>query len=325
MTPPHDAVAFLDFAPEPEDFLGAVLAGLGGKPKTLPCKYFYDSQGARLFEAICALPEYYPTRTELSIIRASGPAIAAHVGPEATLVEFGSGSGRKTRALIDALDRPSAYVAIDIARTALLAATRALARERPGLDVVAICGDYGAPLALPPVGVHGVGRSVGLFLGSTIGNFEPREAVGFLESARRVIGPGGAMIVGADLRKERAVLEAAYNDSRGVTAEFNMNLLRRINRELGGNFELESFAHHAPYNEALGRIEMHLVSRKAQDVTIARRRFRFEADETIHTESSHKYTVEGFQALAREAGFEPRAVWLDRAGLFSLHMLEIGV
>ena len=323
MTPPHDAIAFVDLAPEPEDFLGAVLSGLGASPKTLPCKYFYDARGARLFDSICALPEYYPTRTELSIIRTHGPAIAGHIGPHVTLVEFGSGSGQKTRALIDALDRPAAYVAIDISRTALLAATRALARERPGLEVMAICADYGAPIVLPGVQKSGPGRRVGIFLGSTIGNFLPEEAIAFLRTAREVIGPGGALLVGADLQKERAVLEAAYNDSRGVTADFNMNLLRRINRELGANFELDAFAHHAPYVETLGRIEMHLVSRKTQDVSIARRRFRFEPGETIHTENSHKYTVEGFQALAREAGFAPRDVWLDRARLFSLHFLEV--
>ncbi|MBM3483511.1 MAG: L-histidine N(alpha)-methyltransferase [Alphaproteobacteria bacterium] len=323
MTPPHDAIAFVDLAPEPEDFLGAVLAGLGAKPKTLPCKYFYDARGARLFDAICALPEYYPTRTELSIIRTQAAAIADCVGSHATLIEFGSGSGQKTRALIDALDRPAAYVAIDISRTALLAAIRTLARERPGLEVMAICADYGAPIVLPGVQRNAAGPRVGVFLGSTIGNLLPEEAVGFLKTARNVLGPGGAMLVGADLRKERAVLEAAYNDSRGVTADFNMNLLRRINRELGANFELDGFAHHAPYDETLGRIEMHLVSQKAQDVMIARRRFHFESGETIHTENSHKYSVEGFQAMAREAGFAPRAVWFDRARLFSLHCLEV--
>lgn len=319
----HAAISFVDFEPEPEDFLSAVLDGLSRPQKTLPCKFLYDARGARLFEEICRLPEYYPTRAEHSILRERGAEIAALAGAGVALIEFGSGSGIKTRALLDALERPTAYVAVDIARTALLAATRALARERPGLEVVAVCADYGARLGCLPLERSRAARRLGLFLGSTIGNFEPAEAVAFLANARALLGPGGAMLIGADLWKERAVLEAAYDDSRGVTAAFNLNLLRRINRELGGNFELGAFRHEARCIEETSRVEMHLVSLKAQHALVAGRRFSFDPGETIHTESSHKYAVEGFQAMARAAGFAPRQNWLDRAKRFSLHFLEV--
>jgi dimethylhistidine N-methyltransferase len=323
MKSPAEAVAFVDLEPELDSILHAVLMGLARQPKSLPCKLFYDARGARLFETICTLPEYYPTRTELAILRANGQAIAGALGPAATIVEFGSGSGEKTRALLDALERPAAYVAIDIARDAVLASTRAIARERPDLEAIAVCADYGAPLALPALAAGRRSRRVGLFLGSTIGNFAPGEAVAFLANARNLLGPGAAMIVGADLRKERALLEAAYNDSRGVTAEFNMNVLRRINRELGGTFDLGAFEHRAFFDDRLSRIEMHLASLKDQEALVARQRFRFAAGDTIHTENSHKYTLEDFGELARAAGFVPRAHWVDRARLFSLHYLEV--
>ena len=321
--PMHAAISFVDFEPEPEDFLSAVLDGLSRPQKTLPCKFLYDERGARLFEEICRLPEYYPTRAEHSIIKERGPEIAALAGAGVTVIEFGSGSGIKTRALLDALTAPKAYVAIDIARGALLASTRALARERPGLEVVAVCADYGTNLDGLPVERTGASRRLGLFLGSTIGNFEPDDAVAFLAGARALLGPGGALLIGVDLWKDRAVLEAAYDDSRGVTADFNLNLLRRINRELGGNFELGAFRHEARCVDQTSRVEMHLVSQKPQQAVVAGRRLFFGDGETIHTESSHKYVVDGFYAMARAAGFAPRDTWLDRARRFSLHFLDV--
>lgn len=319
----HAAISFVDFEPEPEDFLSAVHDGLSRPQKTLPCKFLYDERGARLFDEICRLPEYYPTRAEHSILKERGAEIAALSGDGVTVIEFGSGSGLKTRALLDALALPRAYVAIDIARGALLASTRSLARERPGLDVVAVCADYGAGLDRLSVESGIAPPRLGLFLGSTIGNFEPDEAVAFLSNARALLGQGGALLIGADLWKDKAVLEAAYDDSRGVTADFNLNLLRRINRELGGNFELGGFHHEARCVEESRRVEMHLVSLKAQQAVVAGRRFFFGAGETIHTESSHKYTVEGFREMAGAAGFAPRQTWLDRAERFSLHFLDV--
>ncbi len=318
----REAISFIDFEPEAADFLSEVLDGLTRPQKSLPCKFFYDSRGAALFDEICRLPEYYPTRAEHSIIVENGAEIAALAGPSAAVIEFGSGSGLKTRALLEALETPSAYIAIDIARDALLASTRALARERPDLEVIAVCADYGAGLDRLPEIKGAAVRRLGLFLGSTIGNFEPDEAIGFLRTARALLGPGGALLIGADLWKQREVLQAAYDDSRGVTAAFNMNLLRRINRELGGNFNLGAFRHEARCVEDTRRIEMHLVSAVRQQAVIAGHRFFFGIGETIHTENSHKYTVEGFHAMARMAGFAPRQTWLDRAERFSLHYLD---
>ena len=319
----HEAISFVDFEPEQADFLSEVLDGLSRPQKMLPCKFFYDARGARLFNEICRLPEYYPTRAEHSIIVERGAEIAALAGPGAAVIEFGSGSGTKTRALLDALKAPAAYIAIDIARAALLASTRALARERPGLEVMAVCADYVARLDRLPLMKGAAARRLGLFLGSTIGNFEADEAVDFLRTVCALLGPGGALLIGADLWKQREVLEAAYDDSRGVTADFNMNLLRRINRELGGNFDLGAFRHEAHCVDEARRVEMHLVSRVRQQVAIAGRCFFFEVGETIHTENSHKYSVEGFQAMARSAGFVPRQAWLDRAKRFSLHFLDV--
>ena len=323
MTVTEAQFSFVDCRPEAEDFLGAVLDGLARPQKTLPCKFLYDERGARLFDEICRLPEYYPTRAEHSILKERGAVIATLAGPGATVVEFGSGSGIKTNALLDALEEPAAYVAIDIARSALLAATRAMARERPGLEVVAVCADYGTGMSELPIESAPDGPRLGLFLGSTIGNFEREEAVDFLRHAGALLGEGNALLIGADLWKDRAVLEAAYDDAQGVTANFNLNLLRRINRELDGNFDLDAFRHEARCVDETQRIEMHLVSEKDQQAVVAGNKFSFERGETIHTECSHKYTVEGFQALAREGGFTPRKAWLDRSERFSLHFLEV--
>jgi L-histidine Nalpha-methyltransferase len=295
------------------DFLSDVVAGLSLPQKALPPKYFYDAAGSRLFERICRLPEYYLTRAELALTRTHIGAIARFAGKGAELVEYGSGESLKTRLLIRAL-RPSAYLPVDISAAALRAATLRLAREFPKLRIVPVHGDFSRPLDLP----SSKRRRIVYFPGSTIGNLMPGEAHAFLSMTR---GPAMRMLVGVDLKKDANVLHAAYNDSRRVTAAFNLNLLARINRELGADFDLKRFAHYAFYNAALGRIEMHLVSLARQSVRIARHRFAFDAGESIHTENSYKYSVDDFGALAAQAGFAAKKVWMDRKGLFALHGL----
>jgi len=291
-----------------------VLAGLSLPQKALPPKYFYDAAGSRLFERICRLPEYYVTRAELSLTRANIGAIARFAGRGCELVEYGSGESLKTRLLLRAL-RPAAYVPIDISEIALRQSTRKLSRSFPWLKIVPVLGDFSRPIELP----RARAPRVVYFPGSTIGNLDPEEAHAFLAMTR---DQAARMLVGVDLRKDANVLHAAYNDSRGVTAAFNLNLLARINRELGADFDLRRFAHYAFYNAALGRVEMHLVSLERQSVRVARRRFRFERGESIHTENSYKYSAEGFRALAARAGYAGKRLWTDRKGLFALHGLR---
>ena len=312
--------ALHDRRPGAGSFLGDVIAGLSRPLKSLPPKYFYDARGSRLFDAICDTPEYYPTRTESALMSARAGAMARRLGPRCAVIEYGSGSGRKTRILLEALD-PVAYVPIDIARGQLKATAAAIAREFPRLAVVAVCADYSRPLALPELAALRARRRMIYFPGSTIGNLTPPEAAAFLANARRVVGPGGAMLVGVDLKKDAALLNAAYNDKRGITARFNLNLLRRINRELGADFDLAAFRHQAFYHAARGRIEMHLLSLKDQRVRIRGRAFSFRAGETIHTENSCKYSEDEFRRLAREAGFEPAGCWTDPRRLFAVHYL----
>jgi dimethylhistidine N-methyltransferase len=314
--------AFRDLRPAPGSFLDDVLNGLSQPQKTLEPKYFYDEAGSALFDAICDSPEYYPTRTEVAIMRSYAREMADRLGPQCALIEYGSGSGRKTRILIEAL-APVAYIPVDIAAAQLKASSAALAREFPGLAVCAVCADYSRPLVLPEPGGVNARRRIVYFPGSTIGNFTVPEAVAFLENARAVAGPGGGLLIGVDLKKGAARLNAAYNDAQGVTARFNLNLLARINRELGADFDLAAFRHHAFYNAGLGRIEMHLVSEREQQATVAGRVIRFRSGETIHTENSYKYSVEEFEALARGAGFTPSACWTDAERLFSVHYLTV--
>ena len=295
-----------------------VVAGLSRPQKTIPPKYFYDARGSRLFEAICRLKEYYPTRSELALTRRHLAAVARFAGGGCELIEYGSGASIKTRLLLRRL-RPARYVPVDISAPALRAAASRLGREFPWLETLAVAGDFSRPLQLPPA--RRGARRVAYFPGSTIGNLTPREAQQFLRRTRRRLGAGGAMLVGVDLKKDANVLHAAYNDAKGVTAAFNMNLLARINRELRGNFNLRRFRHYAFYNAALGRIEMHLVSLAPQTVRVGNRRFAFEAGESIHTENSYKYSVDGFRALAASAGFRAKQVWLDPQGRFALHGL----
>jgi dimethylhistidine N-methyltransferase len=298
------------------------LRGLALHPKRLPCKYFYDAAGSRLFDRICELPEYYPTRTELAILQADAPAMAKRLGPDCLVIEYGSGSGTKTRLLLDALARPAAYLPVDIARDHLEQSAAALAAESPNLQIMPVCADFTKPFALP-AGVPAGRRRAVYFPGSTIGNFGPAAARRLLARMARMAGRGGAVLIGVDLKKDPCVLEAAYNDAAGVTAAFNLNLLTRINRELGGTFHPSKFCHHALYGPTRGRVEMHLVSRCRQTVRVAGTDFAFEDGESILTECSYKYTVRGFQALAAAAGLRARQAWTDPQHWFSVQYFTV--
>jgi dimethylhistidine N-methyltransferase len=299
-------------------FAGDVLDGLAQHPKRLAPKYFYDAAGSELFEQITLLPEYYPTRTELGILRDRGREISAIVPKGAALVEFGAGATTKVRLLLNECAL-SAYVPVDISGDFLKGQAEALRRDFPGLDVYPVTADFTAPFALPEA--IAAMPKVGFFPGSTLGNFEPHEACAFLRSAGDILGQGALMVIGVDLEKDERVLYEAYNDAAGVTARFNLNVLHRINRELGGNFDLSAFTHRAIYNRERHRIEMHLISRKAQSVRVLARSFSFRAGESIHTECSYKYSLDRFTALARGSGWKPLKSWTDAAGMFSVHAL----
>jgi L-histidine Nalpha-methyltransferase len=314
---------FHDLAPGEESFRDAVLAGLGSEPKTLPCKFFYDARGSALFEQICNVPEYYLTRTEIGILERFAGNIASQVGPNARLVELGSGASVKVRILLQALETPAGYVAIDISRDHLREAAAQLATDFPGLPVIAVCADYTRPFDLPAL-PGPPGKPVGFFPGSTIGNFEPAAVVRFLRNCAELLGPRGELLIGVDLKKDPAILNAAYNDKAGFNAAFNLNLLERINRELDADIDVARFAHVAFYNPELGRMELYLESLDAQDAVIAGRRVSFVAGERIHTENSYKYAIGEFQALASRAGFRPVDVWCDDDRLFSVHYLRQG-
>jgi L-histidine Nalpha-methyltransferase len=313
---------FHDLAPGEESFRDAVLDGLGQPQKAIPCKFFYDARGSALFEAICRLPEYYPTRTEVAILKEKAPEIAGHMGPHSRLIEFGSGASSKVRILLQALDRPAAYAPVDISREHLRDAAASLAEDFPSLPVVAVCADYTRLFPMPPLPGPG-GKRVGFFPGSTIGNFEPDAAVGFLANYARILGPGGEMLIGVDLKKNPKILEAAYDDRAGVTAEFNLNLLERINRELDGDVAIDRFEHVAFYNETEGRVEIYIRSLANQVAWIAGKPILFGKDELIHTEYSYKYSVAEFRALAARAGFLPVYTWTDPARLFSVHYFRL--
>lgn len=310
---------------EPQDTMGgdfrqAVLQGLSRRPRAIPCKYLYDAEGSDLFDRITELDEYYPTRTEIALLEQAGPDIADRVGPGARVVEFGCGSMRKTRLLLAALNQPAAYVAIDVAREPLLLGARRLSALYPDMAVVPLVADFTRPLALPPDQAEG-GPVLGFFPGSTIGNMHPTEARTFLRRAGRVVGPGGRLLVGVDLIKDAALLDAAYDDAQGVTAAFIRNLLHRANRELAADFDVAGFDHRAWWNAREGRVEIHLVAARRQQVEIDGHRFAFRRGDVIHVEDCYKYSVEQFRWLARLGGFEPEAVWTDAARLFSLHLL----
>jgi len=299
---------------ETSEILADVLHGLGGTRKTLPPKLFYDDVGARLFERICTLDEYYLTRSEFSILRQRAGEIADFIGPRVALVEYGSGAAIKVRFLLDALRDPAAYVPIDISREQLARVAAELEADYPSLAVRPICGDYTRLLPLPSLPPHS--RRAAFFPGSTIGNFHPAEAAAFLTRIRRTVGTGGALVIGVDRRKDAAVLHAAYDDPQGVTAAFNRNLLRRINRELGADFDLASFRHVAFFNDDASRIEMHLESTRDQSVRVAGNTFDFVRGETIWTESSYKYDEDQLATVASAAGFRVDRLWTDANDLF---------
>jgi L-histidine N-alpha-methyltransferase len=298
-----------------------VLTGLRSRPKRLSPAYLYDRRGSQLFEAICELPEYYLTRTETGILARYAAQMAACIGEQALLLEPGSGSSRKTRLLLDALPDPAAYVPVDISRSHLLEAARALQAAYPRLEVLPVCADFTQGIALPPLR-RSPSRVVVFFPGSTLGNFDAPDAIRLLERMRRTAGAGGGLLVGVDLVKDAAVLERAYNDAAGVTAAFNRNLLVRLNRELAADFVPERFRHEAVWVPAQSRIEMHLVSVGAQAVHIAGERVEFAAGERLITEHCHKYTAESFASQARAAGWTPRRSWTDQRGYFSVQYLE---
>jgi dimethylhistidine N-methyltransferase len=298
-------------------FAQDVIAGLTARPKRLPPKYFYDEAGAQLFEEITALPEYYPTRCELAILREHAPEMARFFPSGSTLIEFGSGSSRKVRILLAAAPTIAAYVPVDISSQMLLQEAQELRCDHPRLAVLPVEADFTQPFALPAE--IAASARTGFFPGSTLGNFEPMSA--FLRHAGRMLGPGAGLIIGVDLVKEPSLLHAAYNDAAGVTARFNLNLLTRINQELDGDFDLASFSHKACYNSARHRIEMHLVSETYQEVHVAGRVIEFRAGESIHTENSYKYTLESFGALARCSAWTPVSTWTDADRNFSVHAL----
>jgi dimethylhistidine N-methyltransferase len=302
-----------------DEFAADVIAGLGAKPKRLPPKYFYDLAGSSLFDRITGLPEYYPTRSELALLEEHAPAMASLLTPGAALIEFGAGSSRKARILLGAAASVEAYVPIDISGDFLRQDAARLRRDFPHLAIHPVVADF-TILAEPPAEIARMPHA-GFFPGSTIGNFEPHEAAAFLRRAGKILGPGAVLIVGVDLAKAPDILYRAYNDAEGVTAKFNLNLLARINRELGANFDLAAFEHHAFYNVDKNRIEMHLASTKRQKVRIGEVTIDFRAGETIHTENSYKYSIDSFQALAHGSGWSPLKAWTD--GLFSVHALRM--
>jgi dimethylhistidine N-methyltransferase len=318
-----NGVSLHDLAPNQSASLDEVLRGLRSPQKELPCKLFYDEVGSDLFEQITQLDEYYPTRTEAHIMREAGAEIAARLGSDVELIEYGSGSSTKTRILLDHLKRPAGYIPIDISREQLQRSADKLARSYPRLRIDPVCADYTAPFELPASG-GGSGRRVAYYPGSTIGNFVPEDARRFLVRIAEMCGPGGGLLIGVDLKKDPLMLHRAYNDALGVTAAFNLNILRRLNRELGADFALDQFRHYAFYNPVFARVEMHLVSLKEQVVHVGRTRIRFDRGESIWTEGSYKYNVHEFAQLAAAAGWRVEQVWTDDRILFSVQYLEVG-
>ncbi|HEY8430167.1 MAG TPA: L-histidine N(alpha)-methyltransferase [Sandaracinaceae bacterium] len=317
----HQLATANETAPDLAQQLTEILEGLLAAQKRLSPKWFYDERGSELFDRICTLPEYYPTRTELSIMSEHLDEVAKLVGPRAAVIEFGAGSSLKVRQLLDALEDPAAYVPVEISADYLLKQAEELARDYPNVHIQPVFADFTKPFELP---AHPItpDRNLVFFPGSTIGNFTRREARDLLGVMRAEAKDDGALLIGVDLEKDPAILHAAYNDSEGVTAEFNLNVLHRLNRELGANFDVKAFRHEAVYDEEKGRIEMRLVSLADQIVRIAGRPIAFRRGEFIITEYSHKYTIEAFQAMARDAGFEPVRVWTDEQRLFSVHYME---
>jgi dimethylhistidine N-methyltransferase len=297
--------------------LEEILEGLSHDPKKISPKFFYDQNGSRLFEAICELPEYYPTRTEIAIMRKHVDEMAEAIGPLPHVIEFGIGSGLKTKLLLEALDQPVAFAPVDISAEHLADTVEALANDFPGIEMLPVPADFTRPFPLPQPS-RAADRNLVYFPGSTIGNFEPAAALDLLRVIHHEAGPGGGLLIGVDLKKDRDTLERAYNDRAGVTAQFNLNMLHRLNREFGSDFTVDAFRHHAFYNEQEGRIEMHLVSMKEQTVTLAGREFQIARDEHIVTEYSHKYALHDFRDMAARSEFTVEQVWTDPRRWFSI-------
>jgi len=312
-------IEFHDLHSGRDEFASDVIEGLRQRPASIPPKYFYDAKGSKLFDAITGLAEYYPTRTEIALLQQHADAIARQVGTGSLLVEPGGGSCAKVHILLKGL-QPCAYVPMDISRDHLQMAAQELAAQFPWLEIHAACTDFTRQMSLPPTAP--AGTRVAFFPGSSIGNFDPPGAVEFLRSIAQLVGDAGYLLIGVDLKKDKKILEAAYDDAQGVTAAFNLNLLKRINRELGADFDLAQWRHQTLYNETFGRIEMHLQSRLAQTVQVAGHSFDFAAGETIHSENSYKYSVDEFIDLAAQAGFSSQQVWLDDERLFSVHLFR---
>ncbi len=321
-TDSESSLKLLDYEPTADDFLEEALAGLRKSQKTLPCKFFYDERGSKLFDRICELDEYYVTRTEIGIMNKYAGEMAEAIGPDSLIVEYGSGSATKTRILLEHLQSPAGCVLVDISREHLLRVASGMAGEFPEVEILPVCANFTEPFELPETKKNAA-RAVGYFPGSTIGNFVPEEAKRLLGNIAEVCGEGGGLLIGADLKKDVQLLEAAYDDSAGVTAAFNLNLLTRMNRELDADFEVDRFRFRSFYNEEKGRVESYLVSGSAQTVHVGGEEFRFEKDETIHTENSHKYSHDDFAALAAETGFRVENVWMDENRMFSVQFLSV--
>jgi dimethylhistidine N-methyltransferase len=322
MTPPRSSqVVLRDRTPAHDQRVAEILEGLGEPQKRIAPKYFYDERGSRLFDAICELPEYYLTRTETAILVAHAEEIAGAIGSDALLIEYGSGSSLKTRLLLDRMPRLAAYVPVDISRSYLAACAQSLANDYPHLRVLPVCADFTRPFVLP-ADVREQRRRVAFFPGSTLGNFAREDAVALLAQMRVTVGAHGGAVIGTDRVKPTDVIEAAYDDAQRVTAAFNRNVLVRLNREFDADFDVDAFAHEAPWVEAQQRIEMRLVSRERQSVRVAGERFEFAAGEYILTECCHKFTPQRIAALAAEAGWTIRRTWSDAAQLFDVHYLE---
>ncbi|HEY2102230.1 MAG TPA: L-histidine N(alpha)-methyltransferase [Chthoniobacterales bacterium] len=315
-------IAVLDLAPASEEFQEQVVAGLAQKPPTLPSKFFYDETGAALFSQICELPEYYITRTEMQILRNFGGEIARAAGAGIELIGLGTGAGTKTRILLEKLQEPVAYIPVDISKEQLTQSTVAFGRIFPSLEILPVCTDYLQPFELP-IPLRVPSRKIVYFPGSTIGNLESSAALEFLEKITSMAGSGGGLLIGVDLKKSKAILERAYNDAAGVTAQFNLNLLARANRELDADFDLEQWQHRAIYNEDAGRIEMHLVSAAEQTAHVGNRAFRFGPGEHIITEYSYKYSPAEMIALADLAGLRFEEVWTDPKRLFGVFLFTV--
>jgi len=310
-------VPLWDLEPNTVTFLDDVLHGLRSKPRCLSSKYFYDERGSRLFERICSLDEYYLTRTEMSIMQRFAAEMANRIGPDAMLVEYGSGSSMKTRLLLDHLPHAAAYVPVDISREHLQASANQLSRAYPNIEVLPVCADFTGEFQLPTCQREPSHTAV-YFPGSTIGNFSPGSARDILRHIASMSGEGGGLLIGIDLQKEISVIETAYNDAEGVTAAFNLNLLLRINEELDADFDLGQFAHQAFYDEKFGRIEMHVVSQRDQPVVVDGETFEFAKGESIRTEYSHKYTIQGFEQIASQAGLSLQQSWCDELRKFAV-------